>query len=605
MPVKIRCRGCEKILNAPDKARGRVIKCPNCETKLKVPGGEKSEPKAAAPSKSARSSKPKKPAASQRKKVKAAAKPPGSDSDFFTGLDLAEAEDREERICPFCAADMPDEESDVCPECGMNTATRQMDAKVAKRRARKGPDPSTFYQGAWGDSIQFVRENKSLALRTGWYWTLFSVLLCACYFMAAHYCTNGPPITFWGSLTLICALGIPGWYWFLSEQVIRGTLLKQEKFDRIHFDFFQCVTLGSRAIFWPAIVMLPLLPVLFYLLTRSGGPLKFLSSEQYPYFEVDILSPQQLGIMVGLFLIFPLLSFPLAMVHQTAKYTYKSWIGWELARVFVRNIGPSLFWSVMALVTLIIPFGAIFGGLEAAGGGANPFTNPHFTGAIQNGIGWVFAQAGENADGWIFSTVTTVVTFAAAFLVAAPLFLLMGFPLLFLIRANALLGVTFQRDLMLVRKMAENVPATFWVRTLAFLVDMPLTALTGFLVTANKKAMMVSNFLNAVLGAGLFLWSMPLEILVPLWLFVQMYIYFAVSEQTTQRTTIGKDGFGLIVSNEDNSQMSLGDSTKRYICGLANVATVGVGYVMCAFHPEKKALNDIASKTKVVWKGDR
>jgi uncharacterized RDD family membrane protein YckC len=156
-----------------------------------------------------------------------------------------------------------------------------------------------------------------------------------------------------------------------------------------------------------------------------------------------------------------------------------------------------------------------------------------------------------------------------------------------------------------VQKMAEYVPATFWVRTLAFLVDAPLTTLTGFLVTANKKAMMVSNFLNAVLGAGLFLWDMPLYILGPLWLYVQMYIYFAVSEQTTQRTTIGKDGFGLVVVKENNGQMDLKDSSIRYVCGLANLATLGVGFVMCAFHPEKKALNDIASKTKVVWRGDR
>jgi uncharacterized RDD family membrane protein YckC len=615
MSVKIRCRGCEKVLNAPDKARGQVIRCPNCQTKLKVPGGDaaaqNTAPAATAgakPAKARPAASPRKAAAPQRKKVKAAAsKPPGSDSDFFAALDLAEVEDREQRICPFCAADMPDEESDVCPECGMNTATRQMDAKVAKKRARKGPPPSQFYQGAWGESLRFVKENKSLALRTGGYWTMFGVLLCACYFMAAHYCEKGPPITFWSALTLVCALGIPGWYWFLSEKIVHGTMIKQEKYDRIHFDFFQSVTLGSRAIFWPAIVMLPALPVLAYVLTRGALSLDVIASEEalLPQVNVRVDNPMQLGIILGVFLLFPLLSFPLAMVHQTAKYTYKSWIGWEMAKVFARNVGPSLYWGVMALVTFIIPFGAIIGGLEAAGGGANPFLNPHFTGGMEKVVGWVFGLAGEQASGWMFTTVVVLVTFAMAFAVAAPLFLAMGFPLVFLMRANGLLGLTFQRDLMLVQKMAEYVPATFWVRTLAFLVDAPLTTLTGFLVTANKKAMMVSNFLNAVLGAGLFLWDMPLYILGPLWLYVQMYIYFAVSEQTTQRTTIGKDGFGLVVVKENNGQMDLKDSSIRYVCGLANLATLGVGFVMCAFHPEKKALNDIASKTKVVWRGDR
>jgi uncharacterized RDD family membrane protein YckC len=614
MSVKIRCRGCEKVLNAPDKARGRVITCPNCQAKLKVPGGDATaearpaaaEPKQARPRPAA--APPSKAAAPQRKKVKAAAaKPPGSDSDFFAALDLAEAEHGQERICPFCAAEMPDEEDDVCPECGMNTATRQMDVKEAKRRARKGPPSSQFYQGAWGESLQFVKENKSLALRTGWYWTLFGVLFCACYFMAAHYCEKGPPITFWSALTLVCALGIPGWYWFLSEKIVHGTMLKQEKYDRIHFDFFQSVTLGSRAIFWPAVVMLPVLPVLAYVLTRGALSFSIATSEEalLPQVDLRVLNPLQLGIILGVFLLFPLLSFPLAMVHQTAKYTYKAWIGWEMAKIFSRNVGPSLYWGVMALVMFIIPFGAILGGLEAAGGGINPFTNPYFTGAMQSGLAWLFGLIGERPEGWLFTTILVVVTFGMAFVVATPLFLLMGFPLVFLMRANGLLGLTFQRNLALVNKMAENVPATFWVRTLAFLVDAPLTMLTGFLVTANKKAMMVSNFLNAVLGAGLFLWDMPLYILGPIWLYVQMYIYFAVSEQTTQRSTIGKDGFGLIVSKDNNKQMELKDSSVRYLCGLANLATVGVGYVMCAFHPEKKALNDILSKTKVVWRGDR
>ena len=84
MPVKIRCRGCEKVLNAPDKARGRVIKCPNCGTKLKVPGG---------PAKS------KKPAKKPQKKS-------AGDDDFLSGLDFSRAESEDEKVCPFCAAEM-------------------------------------------------------------------------------------------------------------------------------------------------------------------------------------------------------------------------------------------------------------------------------------------------------------------------------------------------------------------------------------------------------------------------------------------------------------------------------------------------------------------
>ena len=40
MPVKVRCPTCEKVLNAPETARGKAIKCPGCETKVKVPAGD-------------------------------------------------------------------------------------------------------------------------------------------------------------------------------------------------------------------------------------------------------------------------------------------------------------------------------------------------------------------------------------------------------------------------------------------------------------------------------------------------------------------------------------------------------------------------------------
>src|SRR5207245_2925023 len=40
MAVKVRCPTCEKVLNAPDAARGKAVKCPGCETRIKVPAGD-------------------------------------------------------------------------------------------------------------------------------------------------------------------------------------------------------------------------------------------------------------------------------------------------------------------------------------------------------------------------------------------------------------------------------------------------------------------------------------------------------------------------------------------------------------------------------------
>src|SRR5690348_3791792 len=49
MPVKVRCSGCQKVLNAPERARGKAIKCPDCATVIKVPAEKQVATKAAAP----------------------------------------------------------------------------------------------------------------------------------------------------------------------------------------------------------------------------------------------------------------------------------------------------------------------------------------------------------------------------------------------------------------------------------------------------------------------------------------------------------------------------------------------------------------------------
>ena len=49
MPVKIRCGSCQKVLNAPDRARGKAIKCPNCEELVRVPSGDGKQPRRGKP----------------------------------------------------------------------------------------------------------------------------------------------------------------------------------------------------------------------------------------------------------------------------------------------------------------------------------------------------------------------------------------------------------------------------------------------------------------------------------------------------------------------------------------------------------------------------
>ncbi|HSG71159.1 MAG TPA: hypothetical protein VLA12_12130, partial [Planctomycetaceae bacterium] len=81
MPVKVRCSGCKKVLNAPDKARGKTLKCPQCKTPIPIPAG-KSEPDSSQDS-----------------------------SEFLASLDLRSAEDHSQQVCPRCGSPSEEEET--------------------------------------------------------------------------------------------------------------------------------------------------------------------------------------------------------------------------------------------------------------------------------------------------------------------------------------------------------------------------------------------------------------------------------------------------------------------------------------------------------------
>ena len=72
MPVKVKCSGCQTVLNAPDRVRGKAVKCPKCGTAIRVPAE-----------------------AAVKRKATAEA----HDDEFFSSLDVDRLEDRSTRVC--------------------------------------------------------------------------------------------------------------------------------------------------------------------------------------------------------------------------------------------------------------------------------------------------------------------------------------------------------------------------------------------------------------------------------------------------------------------------------------------------------------------------
>lgn len=224
MPVKVRCPGCQKVLTAPDAARGKALKCPDCETRVRIPA----EGGGGAP-------------AAKPKKVE-------DDDSLLAKLDLSKAVDSETELCPKCGADIPDGARE-CPKCGTDPTTGQLSKEARRRKSLKGVDPRDFYKVVWKDAWEFTLENLGSVLQTASYMLIFAGLAGFCAFMVG-WCSDGPPKAFWGFLCAICSFTFPGWLFHLNVETVKLTTVKKSSLKDVKFDIFTSVALGIKYVVW-------------------------------------------------------------------------------------------------------------------------------------------------------------------------------------------------------------------------------------------------------------------------------------------------------------------------------------------------------------------
>jgi len=79
------------------------------------------------------------------------------------------------------------------------------------------------------------------------------------------------------------------------------------------------------------------------------------------------------------------------------------------------------------------------------------------------------------------------------------------------------------------------------------------------------------------------------------------------------RSTLGMEAFGLIAivdgpnvkQKELDRPMQLKRSSLRWLCVNLSAISGGLSFLYCAFQPEKKAVHDLISKTRIVFEGDK
>ena len=614
MPIKVRCEGCQTVLNVSDQAAGKAVKCKQCGGRVLVPSGD--SPAATRP----------------RPKAKVASENP---DDLFSGLDLDRAEDAKRKVCPGCARPVRDDDVE-CPKCGVTIATGSLSDKQRRRVERRGPPPEEFYSTVWPNGWKFLKKHLQFGVQTALVWTVCLTMSMTSLFALNYYVTNRvkslhdmvkaggknieikdgsvrvtvpkeggsnvvydgtyytakgttitlpipeiqarkePPSLFWMGMTLVFQLGFGGWAWTLATTIAGVTMAGEKKVKRFTLDFFGNLTMGFRFYVWPTVLTLPLLviPMVIVPFNLQAG-----------------------AIIATSMMIVPLLVLPAAVVHMAQKYSYRAWLLTWMARDFWKTIAPSMYIFAMNLfLVLLVPISvAIAGAVMQAKISLWLLTQEAAV------LEWLKANVMDFGEGnlrFLFYQMPLVfsVLFTFFFIVCS----LMSFPAVFMMRVIGLYGLYFRADLAVVNEFPDLEPAGFGPRYLAYLVDniiMMLLAGAGFFV--GTLFGLLFNFYGWSIADQLAL-GVSIVATLGLWGF-----YFSAGESGSARATLGKWSIGLIVLRDDNKPQTRQQAFARAASAFVTSLTLYIGFIMCFFRADKKAMHDLMSKSKVVWQGEQ
>ena len=638
MPIKVRCKECGQVMAVPDKAAGRAVKCKGCGGRVGVPG-----PKPAAAAGEPGSAPP--PRKKKKRPRPAPVKEPSFDDfggdDMFSGLDLRRAEDRHTKVCPNCTQEV-DEEDVECPNCGVNVETGVLSSQQRERRARKGPPPEEFYGVVWKNGWNFLMAHKGYAFKSGLLWGLSATMVILAAFTLNWYTRTraielresadgpvtfsaagvliaptdsqvamydgvrygkdstrlradktlllpvpevaamiAPPTFFWAFIFLVFTLSFGGWAWVLSAKITELTISKQKKIKRFQGDMFANMTKGFTTIFWPFVLMYPVIWIPGAMLAAGVSQticlITFLVIFMLPYF----------------------LFLPIATVHMAQPYSYRAWLlNWTL-KDFLNTLVPSIFTSgIFVLLVLLVPLGIAIGVAVGWPQVSNFYMTQVELPALSSTVGYTMEFADSTGT---FTFFRMPFLFMVSFLCCTLLFTMLAFPAIMMMRIFGLFALYFREDMDLCVEQVPMTPAGFGPRFLAVQVDMVICSLVC-----------VAMYFVGGLTAGLFgaLYNSESIKEIVLWVasiggsLIALAFYFANWESGAGRATLGKWSLGLIVLQDDNSPMKFDHAIKRFCASLLTILSLGITFIMCAFHPTHRAVHDTLTKTKVIWRGD-
>lgn len=150
-------------------------------------------------------------------------------------------------------------------------------------------------------------------------------------------------------------------------------------------------------------------------------------------------------------------------------------------------------------------------------------------------------------------------------------------------------------------KSDKLIYAGFWIRVLATLIDMMVTApffiAIIYLLGQNDYTLIkidddFQSYMETVNAST----SNRISDIMS-WIISISYSVFFISSK--KQATIGKRTCGIYVATKDGHKLSKLRAIARFFASILSFVTCGIGFIMIAFTSEKTALHDIICKTRV------
>ena len=146
-----------------------------------------------------------------------------------------------------------------------------------------------------------------------------------------------------------------------------------------------------------------------------------------------------------------------------------------------------------------------------------------------------------------------------------------------------------------------DVPAGFWMRFAAYIIDAVIMAIPGCLISLSFPSLMGGSLPAEPTREQLmsfFFISCGTNIIA----LVIGWLYYALMEASIHQGTLGKMALGIKVTDMAGGRITFGRASGRFFGKLLSNLTLGIGYMMAGWTEKKQALHDILADTLVVRK---